>query len=188
MKFGNENIEKIVFESTKNILLKRGVKGWNMDDLAKECGMSKRTLYKIIGSKEDLLYKCYEETFNSYTENSREFMKQDVDYYTLLDNLTDQIANGIDEYVIANSMSIRTEYPQISKMIDEKINIQHELIIAFIEKGCSKNLLRDHVNPKNINHIVEALMNYNITNSKDKADFEVKIKEQLKFLFEIIKK
>ncbi|MGQ1911190.1 TetR/AcrR family transcriptional regulator [Marinifilum sp. RC60d5] len=188
MKFGNENIEKIVFESTKNILLKRGVKGWNMDDLAKECGMSKRTLYKIIGSKEELLYRCYQDTFNLYAENFRKFIKQDVDYYTLLDNLSDQIANGIDEYVIASSKTIRTEYPQISKMIDEKIDIHHELIIAFIEKGCEKNLLRDDVNPKIIDHIVEALMSYNVMNSKGKADFEIKIKEQLKFLFEIIKK
>ena len=188
MKFGNENIEKIVFESTKIILLKRGVKGWNMDDLAKECGMSKRTLYKIIGSKEDLLYKCYEETFSLYTEKLRRFISQDIDYFTILDNLSDQITSGIDEYVIASSKSIKTDYPQISKMIEEKISVHHKLMISFFEKGLSKNLLRDNVNANNIDNIVEALMDFNVTNSNDKAHFEIKIKEQLDFLFEIIKK
>jgi AcrR family transcriptional regulator len=188
MKFGNENIIEIVFESTKNILLKRGVKGWNMDDLAKECGMSKRTLYKIIGSKEELLYKCYEETFYSYNEDFRKFIGQDEDYYALLDKLSDRIVSRLDEYVIASSQGIRTEYPQISKMIDEKINVHHSLLIAFFEEGLNKNLLKDNVNPRNIDNIVEALMNYNVMNSKNKFDFEAKVKEQLDFLFEVIKK
>lgn len=188
MKFGNENIEKIVFENTKNILLQRGVKGWNMDDLAKECGMSKRTLYKIIGNKEDLLYRCYEETFSSYTENFKKFLQQDEDYYLLLDSLADQIVSRIDEYVIASSKTIRTEYPQISKMIEDKIDVHHELIIKFFEEGINKNLFRDNVSASNMDHIVNALMDYNLNNSKNKADFELKIKEQLNFLFEIIKK
>ncbi|PKQ65025.1 hypothetical protein BZG02_04095 [Labilibaculum filiforme] len=188
MKFGNENIERIVFESTQSILLKKGVKGWNMDDLAKECGMSKRTLYKIIGNKEDLLYRCYDETFKSNLKFVKKNIEQDGDYYLLLDELSNLIVNGVNEFVIVGSKSIETEYPHISKMIEARIKEHQKLIITFFEKGIDKKLLKDNVDAQLINSMVSAIMSFNVMNSKDQREFRDKTKKQLDFLFEVIKK
>jgi len=55
MKVNNIEIEERIFKKTHDLILARGLKGRNMDTLAKECGLAKNTLYKIIGSKETLL-------------------------------------------------------------------------------------------------------------------------------------
>nr|WP_320119472.1 TetR/AcrR family transcriptional regulator [uncultured Marinifilum sp.] len=188
MKFGNKNIERIVIESTQDILQEKGVKGWNMDDLAKECGMSKRTLYKIIGNKEDLVYRCYEETFNVNLKSIKKFIEQDSDYCTLLNNLSKQIVDGVNEFVIVGSKSIKTEYPRISKMIDEKIKDQQKLLIGFFENGKEKNLLKNNLDADLINNMIDALMSFNVMNSKDQFEFRTNTKKQLDFLFDAIKK
>lgn len=187
MKIGDLNIEKIVFESTKVLLLKYGVKGWNMDDLAKECGMSKRTLYKIIGNKEDLIYKCYHDGFEVKNISLTKYLNQDKSYFELLDNLPKQIMTGVDEYVIAASKSIKTEYPRISAMIDEKVKLYHTILKAFFDKGAKAKYLNESAKPKIIINFINALMANNIFNSKDKTEFELKAKEELDFLFIVIR-
>ncbi|PCH66482.1 MAG: hypothetical protein COC06_01545 [Bacteroidales bacterium] len=188
MKIGDENIEKIILESAKDLLFRYGVKGWNMDNLARESGMSKRTLYKIIGNKEDLLYKCHSDGLDKNTLLIKKYFKQDKDYCILLDGLSEEILKGIDEFIVASSKTIKTEYPRIEKMIKEKLKIHTKLYIDFYEKGKSQGFLKDNINSNIINNIMITLMKYNLFESKDKSAFESTIKEELDFLFMVIRK
>lgn len=188
MKIGDENIERIVLDSTKSLLQKYGVKGWNMDDLAKECGMSKRTLYKIIGNKEELLHRSYADVLDKDIASLKNYLNQNKDYYTLLDNLSDQYIQGIEEHVIENTNTIKTEYPKIVSMIDKKIESHQNILIAFLDKGKFEGLLLDHVDTRIISNIINTLMNFNVTYSHNKTEFETRTKEELDFLFTAIRK
>ncbi len=46
-----------LYRRIEDILTKRGIKGCTMDLVAAELGMSKRTLYEIFGSKEEMLIR-----------------------------------------------------------------------------------------------------------------------------------
>ena len=188
MKIGDENIEKIVLDRTKELLTRYGIKGWNMDDLAQESGMSKRTLYKIIGNKEDLLYKCYHDDFEANTNSLNKYLNQDLSYFDLLDNLPEQIIAGVGNYVISASKSMRTEYPRISAMIENKVQENHNILKAFFEKIEKEGYLKENANTKITINFINALMSYNVLNSKDKTEFELKVKEELDFLFMAIRK
>ncbi|PXY01716.1 hypothetical protein DF185_09620 [Marinifilum breve] len=188
MKIGDENIEKVVYESALNLLTRYGIKGWNMDDLAKECGMSKRTLYKIIGNKEDLLYKCYEDNFNQKLGGVKKFIEQDEEYYTLLDGLSTQIVNSVNEIILVTSENIRTEYPRISLMIDERLHKHHEGMVRFFEKGIQLGLLRDNADATIIKDMLYALMNFNVIKYRDVSEFRTTTKRQLDFFFSSIRK
>ena len=65
MKYNDQNIEAKVLQKTFELLQKYGIRGWNMDMLSLQSGLSKNTLYKIIGSKEDLMERV---TMNYYQE------------------------------------------------------------------------------------------------------------------------
>lgn len=188
MKIGDENIEKVVYESALNLLIRYGIKGWNMDDLAKECGMSKRTLYKIIGNKEDLLYKCYEDNFNQKLGAVKKFTEQDEEYCTLLNGLSTQIVNGVNEVILVTSENIRTEYPRISQMIDDRLTGHHKVLVAFFEKGIQLGLLRDNADATIIKDMVYALMNFNVIKYRDVSEFRITTKRQLDFFFSSIRK
>ncbi|NOU62126.1 TetR/AcrR family transcriptional regulator [Marinifilum caeruleilacunae] len=188
MKIDNADIKRIVFESAQNILLRRGLKGWNMNDLANECGMAKGTLYKIIGNKEDLLYRCYEDTFKTNLRSIRKYVNLEAEYSELLVGLATQIIGVVDEFVFVASKNIRTEYPRISQMIDDNIKEYHNLIIAFFEKGIQQNKLKVNADAHLIIGIIDSLINSNLMNCKDVIEYEAKTEQQLSFLFEVIKK
>ncbi|GAF05538.1 TetR/AcrR family transcriptional regulator [Saccharicrinis fermentans] len=188
MKIGDDNIEKIVIESTKSLLLKYGVKGWNMDELAKECGMSKRTLYKIIGSKEDLLFRCSTDIIATNYKQLKQFLNQDADYFNILDKLSHHIISEINEFVISSSKIIKTEYPRIADAIDKQVEELHQLHLTFFNKGKHEGLLNDNATPKIIVNIIKALMKHNIENSHNQTDFKEKTIEELNFLFKAIRK
>lgn len=47
-----------IIEQSMRMFVERGIKSVRMDDIARELGISKRTLYEQFGDKEELLYLC----------------------------------------------------------------------------------------------------------------------------------
>lgn len=53
-------LSRVLFTSLE-LFLQFGVKSVNMDQIASSCGISKKTLYKYVKNKEDLLEKVFEQ-------------------------------------------------------------------------------------------------------------------------------
>ncbi len=53
-------LSRVLFTSIE-LFLQFGVKSVNMDQIASSCGISKKTLYKLVKNKEDLLEKAFEQ-------------------------------------------------------------------------------------------------------------------------------
>ena len=47
-----------IIERASEMFVANGIKSVRVDDIARELGMSKRTLYEMFGDKEELLYLC----------------------------------------------------------------------------------------------------------------------------------
>lgn len=82
MQFTDEKEERIIRESMK-IFLRLGIKSVNMDDIAARLGMSKKTLYKYVNDKVDLVKRV----FHCHVAHETEQMKL----------VTDRNLNAIDE-------------------------------------------------------------------------------------------
>ena len=183
MKIGDADIEDQIFSITKALLVRYGVRGWNMDDLARESSMSKRTLYKIIGTKEELLYKCYENNFVANYTQLCNHLNKEADYVAILDDLSGQLSSHIDEFIIAGSMTIKNEYPRIKELIINRVQKQRNLLVDFFSKGQREGVLKETIAVGSILHMINALMEYHIAHSKDKSEFEKDIQLELQFIF-----
>ena len=75
------SLEIKIVNATINIFKEKGVK-FTMDDLANNLGVSKRTLYENIDSKETLLNLLVDDIFDSITEKGKEILNDDT-----IDNL-----------------------------------------------------------------------------------------------------
>ena len=64
------SLEIKIVNATINIFKEKGVK-FTMDDLANNLGVSKRTLYENIDSKETLLNLLVDDIFDSITEKGK---------------------------------------------------------------------------------------------------------------------
>ena len=70
------SLEIKIVNATIDIFREKGVK-FTMDDLANRLGVSKRTLYENIDSKETLLNLLVDEVFDSVTEKGKEVINDD---------------------------------------------------------------------------------------------------------------
>ena len=54
------SLEQRIVKSSVEMFVRNGIKAVSMDDVAKCVGISKRTLYEVFSSKDELLYRCIE--------------------------------------------------------------------------------------------------------------------------------
>lgn len=139
MKVENNEIIELVFFKAKEAVLDKGLSNLNMDNLAKECNLAKATLYKIIGSKADLVGKIaiyfYENTFAKF-----------YNYYlesTSFENLVTESMHSLEELSVGKLRvlvnEIYVEYPFIKKQIEEYVlgleEKFYQLFKAFQDQG-----------------------------------------------------
>ena len=67
-----ERVRGTVVDYTRKQLRMNGIKRVRMDDIAREVGISKRTIYKLFASKETLVGFC----LNIFSRNGRELFQQ----------------------------------------------------------------------------------------------------------------
>ncbi len=158
MKSSNDTIRDRVVRTARELLRRHGLKGWNMDDLARETGLAKNTLYKIIGSKENLLEQAILSKMREDHAHIEAIIQEEKDYMTAVARMTecfaDLVKNNFD-YVIP---SIFLEYPEIEK----KIRTSRKAILAalstFIERGVEIGMVRDDMSPDFILDLVEGIV------------------------------
>lgn len=188
MKVGDAHIEEIVLSKTKDLLLNFGVKGWNMNDLSDACGMSKRTLYKIIGTKEDLLTTISKNSISVNNARLEKFLASKRPFPTLLTNLTMHIIDGFDDYTLGHIKAIRVEYPRIEEM-EKTYLIQHRaLFIRFFEKGINEGCIVDYAEAITIEKTLNALIEFHISKCNGRVEFRQDMEEVLTLFFKGIMK
>jgi AcrR family transcriptional regulator len=111
-----------------------------MDQLAKQCNLAKATLYKIIGSKADLVSKIafyfYENTFAKF-----------YNYYlesTSFEELVSESMHSLEELSVGKLRvlvnEIYVEYPFIKKQIEDyllKLEEKFYLLFKQFQGDCS---------------------------------------------------
>src|ERR1035437_5478279 len=71
-KFGS------MLEQIKELFFEFGIKNLNMDDISRKLGISKKTLYRFVKSKEDLIEKLFEYEQKKWEKASDGIGSQDV--------------------------------------------------------------------------------------------------------------
>ncbi len=126
-------IQERVTTVAMDMILKFGLKGLNMVELARECGLAKATLYKIIGSKEDLIREIALEIFKvNIVAVLDPIMRQDDPVIA-----TNQFLDNYFNYAIESQKilidQIYKEYPLIEKDVETNydemiVNIHHRFV------------------------------------------------------------
>lgn len=182
MKVENNEIIELVFNKAKTLILSNGLKNLNMDELAKECNLAKATLYKIIGSKADLVGKIaiyfFENTFakfyNFYIESSS------------LEKLVEESMHSLEELSVGKLRilvnEIYVEYPDIKEEIEEYLTKLEDTFYELFRKFQIEGAIIPDIDLKLLIEIIRKTLQTSIYSE----DSDIVIKEKINIFNKLI--
>jgi len=152
--------EDTVYDAILDLLFTSGVRGWNMDTLAKRAGLSKRTLYKIIPSKEKAVEEAILRMIRDIQSRVRAHIEEGPDFPGVLDRLMEDFPAMIASLDPARLFEIFTEYPGIRKTVILRREELTASVRSFFQKGVDQGYLQEGSDPGIIVEIIQALVLY----------------------------
>jgi AcrR family transcriptional regulator len=174
---------KSILERTAEMFISLGVKRVSMDDIASELQVSKKTLYKYVSDKTDLVQQTF---LFKFEEKRRE-----------IDELVSKSSNAIEEVLMIFEMiltmtrnfnpSLEYDLKKYYKNLSEQFinhRIQHTYVVTKknLERGINEGIYRPEIDPETIakQHALSLTGNFNkVQNLFKDFDCAEAIKERI---------
>ncbi|MDR0941071.1 MAG: TetR/AcrR family transcriptional regulator [Bacteroidales bacterium] len=137
-----------ILKNALQVYIKFGIKSVSMDDMCKELKISKKTLYKYVANKEDLLKWIFVDylsiQFNEYlTEKFVSQKKNAIDYFFVA-------LEYLQQYNMVTPLmfnDLRLHYSGIFERLQEKQNAQRFAVLEQnLHQGQAEGLYRTNIN------------------------------------------
>lgn len=158
------SLRERIIEKAMQDFSKHGIRAVKMDTLARELGISKRTMYEIFEDKESLLF----EGIKVYGERKREYMHSYAEEgHDVIDIIMEAYHMKVEEVRAVNPDFYLDlmKYPRLAQYIKEAQQKSREGFLAFMKRGVDDGYFRPDVNYELVPHIFDALGQYILTNS-----------------------
>ena len=173
MKVNDQLVQQRIYDRVRELISTRGLKGWNMDQLASEAGLTKPTLYKIISSKEELIENVIIDHIRSMQMRMLEITEQEKDCVRALEKMLLEYPSFFQSGHVDYMSEVLMEYPAIEKKVLKHTDNITELLIRFIDFGLSTGQVRENVEPETLFNLLRAIVHFNVTSGlqgKERAD------------------
>jgi AcrR family transcriptional regulator len=139
--------EERIIKGALDLFLQAGVKSINMDDVSTHLGISKKTLYKIVSNKADLVkqaFTLHQSRFISMIEAIKAKNTNPIDEIFEIDQQLCVMLKNRPPHLISN---IRKYYPEVWYILDaiRKENI-FECVYLNIQQGIEQGYYRKAIN------------------------------------------
>ena len=141
------DITERILNSALALYSKFGLKSITMDDLCRELGISKKTLYQYVNDKQDLIRKVIDYEIAIQKTAIEKMFRKDMNAIDELMHVNKQIHLSQSIHSPTFYFDLKKYFPAIySDWIDAKRSKLHDLIIRNLEKGISEGLYRKDLN------------------------------------------
>jgi AcrR family transcriptional regulator len=138
-----------ILSAAEVLFCRFGIKGVTMDDIARQLGMSKKTLYKEFEDKNAMIVALVDSSIRAHHENTLYFEKTSqnaVDEILQLMRYMGSIFGSVNPNVFYDMQRYHPEAWQHFRMFREQQILQY--IIRNLEKGREQGLYRADINIK----------------------------------------
>ena len=188
MKIKNSIIQKNIIALTEKLLFKHGIRGWNMDTVAHEAGMAKNTLYKIIGTKEQLIEKIIISRLRANIDMIVGIFKREPEFLKAVDIGSRQLAHGISEDNPLVLTQVFREYPAIKEKFDSISAKLSTSIHDYLNRAKRSGIIRKDIDNDILISLVTAIINHFISQNYKGKDFEERMYKAFTYLLKGILK
>jgi len=169
----NSELENIL-EKVAALYMKYGVKSITMDDVARELGISKKTLYQYVENKNELVEKVVDYVLNKKDCEFKMISEKEMNAIEKLLEVNMHIIKTMKEYNPATEYDLKKYYPELfAKLHSVRKERMYQSIMANIKKGKEEGLYREELNEEVIARMqVSRFMNINEDDLLTKNDLQ----------------
>lgn len=136
-----------ILEKVAALYMKYGIKSITMDDVARELGMSKKTLYQYVENKNDLVEKVVDYVINLKECDFKRIDDINMNAVEKLIEVNMHIVTSMKDYNPATEYDLKKYYPELyAKMHSIRRQRMYDSILANIKKGKEEGLYREELN------------------------------------------
>ncbi len=140
---------------------KFGIKSVTMDDVSRELGMSKKTLYECIEDKADLVKLVMEMVFRFHGEKLNEITTQGINAIEEIFEVNRYMTKMVKEQNPTLVYDMQKYYPELyGTLMQEQRRRMHEAIRSNLIKGIEEGLYRSEMNVEIISKLHMTRMEY----------------------------
>ncbi|MFA6770084.1 MAG: TetR/AcrR family transcriptional regulator [Bacteroidales bacterium] len=144
-----------IIETSLELFLQRGCKSVTMDDIAKENGISKRTLYEVFINKSQLLEKCISLMYLQMSDCANEFKDKSTNVIDLLFKLHDSQSDLLFDLKRNFFTELKRYYYQIyKKSIEHFVDFHKKMTHNYIIRGQREGLIKQDINIQLVSKII----------------------------------
>ena len=134
-----------ILEKVRDLFFKYGVRSMSMDDICREVGISRKKIYQIFTSKNDLVEKLLElerENFEIIFHTDK--FDGEVNAIDILLMVSKDVSNKFTDISPSMTFDLKKYYPEIyHKHVEERIEFIFEKIRINLMKGINQGVYRD---------------------------------------------
>ncbi len=165
------------------LTVQRGIRGWNTLDLATAVGISKRTLYKVVPSKEAILVEIVLAKIYHTQQRLAALVEDGSNVSEQLERLTVEFPRLLVEL----NPSVFREIYRVHPIVEEQAAAQHRALgaplIAFFRRHQAAGVLRPSPEPETVFQMLQALVLHFLREEEDSSVAVRKIRESMRIVF-----
>jgi AcrR family transcriptional regulator len=150
---------KDILERILSLFTRYGIRSITMDDIARELGISKKTLYQDFEDKNDLINRVIEFDMIQSRKFLEEVHRADLDAIGELYFVNERIHQDRSSYSPTFYYDLKRYYPKTyKKWLDEKRKNMFGLIVGNLQKGKGEGIYRKDIHEHTIGKLYMARM------------------------------
>lgn len=146
--FFMEQLSKIL-NKAEELFFRVGIKSITMDDIARELGMSKKTVYLSVDNKKDLVEKVMQRYIEKETSFFQDMPVSQMNAIDIIVEIIKHVHQSLGNVPLSAIHDLQKYYPKSWKIFSGfKTKYIYESMEAIIKKGKEEKIFRANINEK----------------------------------------
>ena len=140
------NLTETILSIANALMGTYGISSVTMDDIAKECHISKRTLYEQIPDKRTLVWQCILYDRDCKSAEAQKLVMQTATTLEALLHIYRHVRKNLEESTSVFYKDMHRLYPELAKKCKEMHREQAHALSRFLSKGVKEGMFRNDIN------------------------------------------
>lgn len=158
-----QSLTKQIIAIATTAFLSNGIKAVKMDDIANKLSISKRTLYELFATKEQLLLECVKNLHNDFNVHMDKYVKADTSVMAIIIETYRYQMDRLNIISPAYYYDL-PKYPSVVKWMEGERKRNEGKALEFYKKGIDEGYFRKDVDFTLINKVSVATIDYIMEN------------------------